>query len=97
MFNGKMQPFKVFKNTIATNEYGEEIKTPIYYKTIDMFISFNVHNPYIVSNLDLTKASYKAVTLDKTLEKGMTIENKYIIEFVNNDGRYSVIFLNEVA
>lgn len=97
MFNSQKKPFDVFKCTYQKNDYNEEISTFVFYKRVEMFISLLQHNQFTANNVILMKCNYIALTDDKTLEKGMVIDNRYTIEFINSFGREIILYLKEVT
>jgi len=97
MFNSQKKQYNVFTFTSVKNDYNEEIKTPILYKTIDIFISLLQHNQYTANNVNLMNCTYLGLTTDRTLLKSMVIENRYIIEFINDYGNETILYLKEVS
>lgn len=97
MFNSMKSKHDVYTFSIVTNDYNEEIKTPVFYKSVDLFISLATHNPYTANNTQLIECQCVAITDDSTLAKGMIIDNKYSIEFINAYGNETYLYLKEVA
>jgi len=97
MFNSQMKKVDVYTISATKNEYEEEIKSPVFLKTILMFISLKTYNNYTSNDIKLQEVSHVGITTNKTLEKGMVINNQYTIEFINNDGRDSIVYLKQVV
>lgn len=96
MFNSQQKKYDVYTYSITTNEWGEKIKSPILFKSVLMFISLRTYNNFTSNDVRLQEVTHIGITSDKTIEKGMMIDNRYSVEFVNNDGRESILFLKEV-
>jgi len=97
MFNSQMKKVNVYTISVTKNEYEENIKSSVFLKTISMFISYKQYNNYTANDVRLQEITHVGITADKTLEKGMVIDNQYTVEFINNDGKDSIVFLKQVV
>ena len=93
MYNNKMLPHSLYTPVITLNEYNEKIKT--YQKTndVDMVIHLNTHTVYSGNDSRLLRCDYVAYTKSREVEKGMLIDNHYMVEFVveSNLGVYALL------
>jgi hypothetical protein len=92
-----MKKVNVYTISVTKNEYEENIKSSVFLKTISMFISYKQYNNYTANDVRLQEITHVGITADKTLEKGMVIDNQYTVEFINNDGKDSIVFLKQVV
>ncbi len=97
MFNSQQNQHDVYTFTTILNDYNEEVKTPSFYKSVSMFISLLQHNQYTANDLRLLNCNYLALTSDRTLSKGMVIDSRYTIEFINDYGKEVILYLKEVT
>jgi len=96
MFNSKTKNYNIYTYEITTNEYNEEIKSPVLFKTIPMFISLLNHADLATNDVNILNSTYMAITTDDTLQRGMIIDNKYEITYVLDNGRDIYLTLTEV-
>lgn len=97
MFNSQKKMYNVFTYSTSKNEWNEDIKSPVFCKYITMFISLKSYNDFTSNDIRLQEVTHIGITEDKTLQKGMIIGDKYTIEFINNDGRESIVYLKQVV
>lgn len=96
MFNSQMKQHDVYTISISQNEWNEEIKSPVFFKSIRMFISIRTYNNYTTNDIKMQEVTHIGITPDKTLVNGMKIDNQYEIVFINNDGKDSIVYLKQV-
>lgn len=96
MFNNKMSNYNVYTYEITTNDYNEEIKSPVLFKTVPMFISLLNHADLATNDVNILDSTYMAITNDNTLQRGMVVNNQYEITYVLQNGRDIFLTLKEV-
>lgn len=96
MFQSKKKKYDIYQMQETEDEYGQTILTPVFFKTVEMFISLAQFNAYTANDFRLQEVTHTAITNDRQLKKGMLIEKKYRIEFVNDAGPDVLLYLKEV-
>ena len=97
MFNGRMTQHSVMKPVIAVDEYGNKVVR--YYEPyadISAFIAMATHNQYSANAMQLQNITHTALTSARGLAKGMRIDDRYTVEFVNEAGHQTVLYLKEL-
>lgn len=97
MFENKKSKHDVFVIDFTRDEYNQKIPSPIFYKAVAMLIGVMQHNQYTSNDTRLLEVTHTAITEDRTIQKGMVIDDKYIVEFANNQGKQSLLYLKEMV
>ena len=97
MFNAMKQPYQVFDFVETKNEYNETILEKKPYKVCDIFISYNSYQNSNSNDIRLQNVTYTGITEDRTLKKGMMIEDRWSIEYINPAGNECILYLKEVV
>lgn len=96
MFNQQKKEFNVYRVGEKTNEWNENVKEWSLFCTATVFISLATHNPYNANDLNLMEATHIGITDNRKIKKGMLIDKKYRVIFVNDACREVILYLQEV-
>lgn len=96
MFNGRMTQHSVMKPVITVNEYGDKVISYVSCADISAFIAMATYNQYSANATQLQNITHTALTSARGLAKGMRIDDRYTVEFVNEAGRQTVLYLKEL-
>lgn len=96
MFNQQKELMNVYQAHSKANEWNENIKEWSLFCTAAIFISLATHNQYNANDLRLMEATHIGITDNRKIKKGMLIDKKYRVNFVNDACREVILYLQEV-
>lgn len=98
MIQGMMEYFDVNKRDAGLDDYGQASASFTTLKTIEVSISL-ITQTLLQEDVRYIDSTHIGLTFDKTLYDGLELTNgskRYLIKFVNNDGKMSQLTLKEV-
>ncbi|MEA4894238.1 MAG: hypothetical protein VB064_03150 [Oscillospiraceae bacterium] len=95
MLNNQRKQYSLYTYQSIKNDYNEDIKTPVFYKTIQASIVYTGNYPYIVADLKLKETQYVAITNDTDIAEGMKLD-KYEVVFVLPHGIENYCYLKVI-
>ena len=95
-FNNKMKKVSVDKQVITINEYGEKVITYQFVRYIQMAMAQSTINTIQNNDVNVINVEYLGLTTDRYIQKGMRIDNKYIVSYVEVNRIYSILHLVEI-
>lgn len=78
-----MKTYPLKQPIIVTNDYGEKVATYSALDNIDIFISLSSHEVYGSADMRVQECSHIGLTKDKRIKKGMVIDDRFEVSFVN--------------
>ena len=97
MLNNRRRMYRVYVARTAPNEYREAVPELVYYKTVRMSIAEYQRSAYAVNDLRLQEVTHVGFTPDRTLCKGMSVDGRYTVEHVTDNGREAIIYMKELT
>lgn len=95
-FNNKMIKVSVDRPVITINEYGEKVITYQFVRYIQMALAQSTINTIQNNDMNILNVEYLGLTTDRYIQKGMRIDNKYIVSYVEVNRIYSIVHMVEI-
>ena len=96
MFNRQMETYTLEIPQTSTNEWNETLTSFAFDRNIKMAICINSRNNYNANDTSVLNLDLVGITTDKAVNKGDRIGGKYVVGFVEENRRFSIVYMKEI-
>ena len=96
MLTQQMKKYSVEVPTFSANEWNETLTSFSFDREIEMAICLNVRNAYNANDTSVLNLDLVGITTDKAVNKGDRIGGKYVVGFVEENRRFSIVYMKEI-
>lgn len=95
MFNSKKEKYPRKTRVVTKNEYNESIETYAAAADVNMFISLSNESVMKSNDMRIQQCSHIGLA-DNEVLVGDVIDDKYEVQFINDAGRETIVFMKEI-